>query len=105
MNILREYRRYLLEKTPASKSMQYFWLAAAAGLLVFMVLQFSSEQILRSLLLLVISVSLVTDAVTNLAYFKNRDLFEKLVNAKIAANILSLAYIIVFLVMSSRNLG
>jgi hypothetical protein len=105
MNILKEYKRYLLEKTPASKQMQYFWLASAAGILVFVALQFGSEQILRSLLLLVISVSLVTDAVTNLAYYKNKALFEKLVYAKIAANIISLAYIIVFLVLSSRNLG
>jgi hypothetical protein len=105
MNILKEYKRYLLEKIPASKSTQYFWLAASGGILVFVVLQFSTDSLLRSLLLLVISISLMTDAITNLAYFKNRDLFEKLVNAKIAANILSVAYIIVFLVLSSRNLG
>jgi presenilin-like A22 family membrane protease len=105
MNFLREYKRYLLEKTPASKQMQYFWLAAAAVLLVFVVLQFSSEQILRSFLLLVISISLITDAVTNLAYFNNKALFEKLVNAKIAANIISLTYIIVFLILSARNHG
>jgi hypothetical protein len=105
MNFLKEYRNYLFEKTPASKQVQYFWLAAAAVLLVFVVLQFSSDQITRSLLLLVISISLVTDAVTNLAYYKSKSLFEKLINAKIAANILSLAYIVVFLILSSRNLG
>lgn len=103
MNILKEYKRYLLEKTPASKSTQYFWLVAAFGILVFVVLQFSTDSLLRSLLLLVISISLMADAVTNLAYYKSKALFEKLVNVKIAANLLSLGYIIVFLVFTMKN--
>jgi hypothetical protein len=103
MNFLNEYRHYLLEKTPASKSAQYFWLAASGGILVFVVLQFSTDSLLRSLLLLVIAISLMTDAITNLAYFKSRTLFEKLVNAKIAANLLSLGYIVVFLILTMKN--
>lgn len=103
MNILKEYRRYLIEKTPASKTTQYLWLAASVGILVFVVLQFSTESLPRSLLLLVISISLITDAITNLAYYKSRALFEKLVNAKIAANLLSIGYIIFFLVLAMKD--
>ena len=103
MNILIEYKRYLLEKTPASKSTQYLWLAASVGILVYVVLQFSTDTLPRSLLLLVICISLITDAIVNLVYYKNRILFEKLVNAKIAANLLSLGYIIIFLVLTMKN--
>lgn len=103
MNILKEYKNYLLEKTPASKSVQYLWLAASAGILVFVILQFSTDSLFRSLLLLVISISLITEAITNLAYFKSKELFEKLINAKIAANLLSLGYIIVFLILTMKN--
>jgi hypothetical protein len=103
MNFYKLYKDYLLDKTPASKSAQYFWLAASGGILVFVVLQFSTDSLLRSLLLLVICISLMTDAITNLAYYKDKALFAKLVNAKIAANLLSMGYIIVFLILTMKN--
>jgi hypothetical protein len=52
--------------------------------------------------LLIIALSIVTDAVTNLSYFRNRRLFERLVNVKIGANIASLVVIVVFLVLWSK---
>jgi hypothetical protein len=102
MNVLKDYREYLLAKTPQAPAVQYFWLALSGGIIVYVIWNFTADSLLRSLLLLVISLSLVTDAVTNLAYFKNRPLFERMVNFKIGANIVSLIFIIVFLALSSK---
>jgi hypothetical protein len=103
MNILKEYRDYLLEKTPRQKPVQYFWLALSGALLAYGAFSFSADTIVRSLLLLVIGASLAIDAATNLAYFTNKPLFSRLVNVKMAANIVSLLYIVVFLVLSTRQ--
>jgi hypothetical protein len=103
MKILKDYRDYLLEKTPRQKQVQYFWLALSGALLAYGAFSFSADTIVRSLLLLVIGASLAIDAATNLAYFTNKPLFSRLVNIKIAANIISLLYIVVFLVLSSRQ--
>ncbi len=102
MNILKDYREYLLKKTPQGQGVQYFWLALSAGIVGYVIWNFTAGPLLRSLVLLVISFSLVTDAVTNLAYFKNRPLFERLVNFKIGANIASVIFIILFLALSSK---
>ncbi len=102
MNVLKDYREYLLAKTPQAPGVQYFWLALSGGIIAYVIWNFTADSLLRSLLLLVISFSLVTDAVTNLAYFKNRPLFERMVNFKIGANIISLIFIIVFLALSSK---
>lgn len=102
MSILQEYRDYLLKKTPRQKQVQYFWLALSGALFLYGGINFSGDSMVRSLLLLVIGASLAIDAITNLAYFSNRPLFERLVNVKIAANIISLLYIIVFLVLTSK---
>ena len=102
MNVLKDYREYLLAKTPQAPRVQYFWLALSGGIILYVIWNFTADSLLRSLLLLVISFSLVTDAVTNLAYFKNRPLFGRMVNFKIGANIISLIFIIVFLALSSK---
>jgi hypothetical protein len=49
-----------------------------------------------------ICLSLLADAVTNLAYYRNRGVFERLVNVKIGVNVISLLFIIAFLVLSSK---
>jgi hypothetical protein len=102
MNILKEYRVHLLQKKPLSPSVQYFWLAVSAAIIVAVVFTMSAGTLLRSLLMFSICISLVVDAVTNLAYYRNRGLFERLVNVKIAANIFCLLFIIAFLVLSSK---
>ncbi len=102
MNVLKDYREHLLAKTPQPLGVQYFWLALSGGIIVYVIWNFMGAPLLRSLLLLVISSSLVTDAVTNVSYFKNRRLFELLVNVKIGANVLSLVSIVVFLALSSK---
>ncbi|HUI90716.1 MAG TPA: hypothetical protein VLX68_00575 [Chitinivibrionales bacterium] len=102
MNIFKEYRTHLLQKKPQSPSVQYFWLAASAVIAIAAVCTLNSANVLRSVLMIAICVSLAADAVTNLAYYKNRELFEKLVNVKIAANIICLLFIIAFLVLSAK---
>ena len=102
MNILKEYRAYLLQKKPQSPSIQYFWLAVSAAIIIAVVFTMSAGTMLRSLMMFSIGISLVVDAVTNLAYYRNRGLFERLVNVKITANIFCLLCIIVFLVLSSK---
>jgi hypothetical protein len=102
MNILKEYRAHLLQKKPLSPSVQYFWLAVSVAIIVAVVFTMSAGTLLRSLLMFSICISLVVDAVTNLAYYRNRGLFERLVNVKIAANIFCLLFIIAFLVLSSK---
>jgi hypothetical protein len=102
MNILKEYRAYLLQKKPQSPAVQYFWLVVSAAIVVAAVVTFHNTTMLRSMLMIAICISLTADGVTNLAYYKNRGLFEKLVNVKIAGNIICLLFIIVFLVLSSK---
>jgi hypothetical protein len=99
MNFLKEYRNYLLEKKPQPARVQYFWLALSGGIVVFAAVNFSAASAIRSIALVVIALSIVTDAITNLSYYKNRALFERLVNVKIAANILSLVVIVTFLAL------
>jgi hypothetical protein len=102
MNILKEYRTYLLQKKPQSLGVQYFWLAVSTAIIVAVVFTMSQGTMLRSLLMFSICLSLLADAITNLAYYRNRGLFERLVNLKIAANIVSLVFIIVFLVLTAK---
>ncbi len=99
MNFLQEYRNYLLEKKPQQPRVQYFWLALSCGIIVFAVMNFAEASAIRSVALVVIALSIVTDAITNLSYYKNRALFERLVNVKIAANILSLVVIVALVVL------
>jgi hypothetical protein len=102
MNILKEYRTYLLQKKPQSQPVQYFWLVVSAAIIVAVVFTLSAGTFLRSLLMISIYISLLVDAVTNLSYYRNRELFERLVYVKIAANIICLLFIIVFLVLSAK---
>jgi hypothetical protein len=102
MNFLKEYREYLLAKKPQPERVQYFWLALSAGIMGYVIWNFACGPVLRSVVLLIIALSIVTDAVTNLSYFRNRRLFERLVNVKIGANIASLVVIVVFLVLWSK---
>jgi hypothetical protein len=59
----------------------------------------AAASVIRSVALMVIALSIVADAIANLSYYKNRALFERLANVKIAANILSLVVIVAFIVM------
>jgi hypothetical protein len=102
MNIFKEYRAYLLQKKPQSPSVQYFWLAVSAAIIIAVVYTMSAGTMLRSLLMFSICLSLLADAVTNLAYYRNRGVFERLVNVKIGVNVISLLFIIAFLVLSSK---
>ena len=99
MSFLKDYRDYLLAKQPQPERVQYFWLALSAGIVGYVIWNIAGSPVLRSVVLLVVAGSIVTDAATNLSYFKNRRLFEKLVNVKIGANMLSLIVIVVFLVL------
>jgi hypothetical protein len=99
VNFLQEYRNHLLEKKPQQPRVQYFWLALSCGIVVFALVNFAEASAVRSVALVVIALSIAIDAVTNLSYYKNRPLFERLVNVKIAANILSLAAILAFIVL------
>jgi hypothetical protein len=99
MNFFKEYRDYLLQKIPQPARVQYFWLALSAGIVVFAIVNFATASAIRSVALVVIALSIVTDAITNLSYFKNRPLFERLVNVKIAANIVSLVVIVTVIVL------
>ena len=99
MNIFVEYRAYLLEKKPQEPRVQYFWLGLSAGIVGYAAWSFAGVSWVRSTALILIALSIVTDAVTNLSYHKNRRLFERLVNVKIAANFISLAVIVAYVAL------
>ncbi len=99
MNFLKVYRDYLLTKKPQAAGVQYFWLAMAVGMMGYAVWNAASASLARTAAIVVICLSIAVDAATNLSYFRNKSLFEKLVNVKIGANIVSLVAIVVFVVI------
>jgi|WetSurMetagenome_2_1015567.scaffolds.fasta_scaffold00172_12 hypothetical protein len=102
MNILSEYRAHLLEKRPQEPRVQYFWLAISAGIIGYTVWNLPGTTEYRAVALIIIALSIATDAMTNISYFKNKRLFERLVNVKITANITSLVVIVAYVVLWYR---
>ena len=82
--------------------MQYFWIVVSVALMVFAGSRISSDNIPRSLVLIVIAVSLLIDAITILSYFRNKAVFEKLVNAKIVANVVCAVGIVILIAISTK---